>query len=706
MSREVSIDKLRNIGIIAHIDAGKTTVSERILFYTGKKHKIGEVHEGQAEMDWMEQEQERGITITAAATTCYWPLPKWLGGDNAMINIIDTPGHIDFTAEVQRSLRVLDGAVVVFDGMAGVEPQSETVWRQADKFKVPRMCFVNKMDKLGADFYKTLDSIKERLQSNAIAIQIPIGAEETFEGVIDLIKMKAFKHDDKLGKEVTESEIPAELKEKAEEWHAKMVEQIVETDDKLLEKYLSGEEITNEELEIALRNATLANKLNPILVGSALKNKGVQLMLDAVTAYLPSPVDVGETVGIDVKDEEKELIRKPEDDEPFCALAFKIAVDPFVGKLCFFRVYSGKLTAGSYVLNSSKDIKERIGRILRMHANHREEIKEVYAGEIAAAVGLSDTVTGNTLSDEANPIILESIQFPDPVIDIAIEPKTKEDQDKLANALKRLAEEDPTFVVRSDEETGQTLIAGMGELHLEVLVDRMKREFAVEANVGQPRVAYRETIQKEAKAESKFIRQTGGRGQYGHVLIDVKPLERGEGFKFVDNIVGGKIPKEYIPAVEKGIKEALGRGIIAGYPVSDLEVSLYDGSYHEVDSSEVAFQIAGSLAIQDAVKKADPIILEPVMKIEVVMPDEFMGDVSGDLNSRRGQILSMSDRGNLKVIDARVPLSEVFGYATTLRSITSGRASFVMEIDNYEIVPPHVAEKIIGSFNSAKEEKN
>jgi elongation factor G len=704
MARETSIDKLRNIGIIAHIDAGKTTVTERVLFYTGKKHKIGEVHEGQAEMDWMEQEQERGITITAAATTCYWPLPKWIDKDNAMINIIDTPGHIDFTAEVQRSLRVLDGGVVVFDGMAGVEPQSETVWRQADKFNVPRICFINKMDKLGADFYKALDSIIERLQAKAIAVQIPIGAEETFEGVIDLFEMKAYKADDVLGKDVSESEIPKDLKEKATEWRNKMIEAIVETDDTLLDKYLNGEEINNVDLQKALRVATIENKANPILVGSALKNKGVQLLLDAVTAYLPSPKDVGEITGHDLKDEENKLTRKPLDDEPFAALAFKIAVDPFVGKLCFFRVYSGKLEAGSYIINSTNGKKERIGRILRMHANHREDIKEVYAGEIAAAVGLSNTVTGNTLCDEKNPIILESINFPDPVISIAIEPKTKVDQDKLANALKRLAEEDPTFVVSSDEETAQTLISGMGELHLEVLVERMKREFDVEANVGQPRVAYRETISKDAKAESKFIRQTGGRGQYGHVLLEVKPLERGEGFKFVDSIVGGKIPKEFIPAVEKGVKEAMGRGVIAGYPVSDMEVSLYDGSYHDVDSSEVAFQIAGSLALQDAVKKASPIILEPIMKLEVITSQEFMGDVTGDLNSRRGQILSMDDRGNLKVIDAKVPLAEMFGYATTLRSLTSGRASFVMEIDKYEPVPNHVAEKIIGKFTKEKEE--
>lgn len=704
--REYKIENLRNIGIIAHIDAGKTTVSERILYYTGKKHKIGETHEGQADMDWMEQEQERGITITAAATTCFWSLPDWIEkNQKAMINIIDTPGHIDFTVEVQRSLRVLDGAVVVFDGMAGVEPQSETVWRQAEKFKVPRMCFINKMDKLGADFYKSFDSLISRLEAKAVAIQLPIGAEDTFEGLIDLFKMKAYKFGGKLGETLEEQEIPEDMKEKANEWRDKMIEKIVETDDELLEKYLGGEEIANEDLQKALRKATIANKINPVLVGSALKNIGVQKMLDAVTAYLPSPLDVGEVKGHDTKDEEKEIIRKPSDNEPFAALAFKIAVDPYVGKLCFFRVYSGKLEAGSYIYNSSTNKKERIGRILRMHANSREDVKEIYAGEIGAAVGLSNTVTGNTLCDEKNPLLLESIDFPEPVISIAIEPKTKADQDKLGEALKRLAEEDPTFVVSSDEETAQTLIAGMGELHLEVLVDRMKREFGVEANVGQPRVAYRETITKPEKAESKFIRQTGGRGQYGHVLIEVNPRERGQGVEFVDKVVGGKIPREFIPAAEKGILEALNRGVIAGYPVTDIEVVLYDGSYHEVDSSEVAFQIAGSMAVQDGVKKAGPILLEPIMKVEVVTPEQFMGDVTGDLNSRRGQIMQMIDNGNLKVINAKVPLAEMFGYATSLRSLTSGRASFVMEIDEYAQVPSNVAEKIIGVHNSEKENK-
>jgi elongation factor G len=704
MERDYPIENTRNIGIIAHIDAGKTTVTERVLYYTGKNYKIGEVHEGLATMDWMEQEKERGITITAAATTCFWPQPAWLNSEkqNARINIIDTPGHIDFTVEVQRSLRVLDGAVVVFDANAGVEPQSETVWRQANKFKVPKIAFLNKMDKIGANFEKSFDSIVDRLKANAVALQIPVGCENTFEGLIDLFKMKKITFGGKLGEKLKEEEIPENLKAQAKEYREKMIEKIAETNDELTEKYLGGKEITELELQKALRLATIANKINPVLVGSALKNKGVQQMLDAVVAYLPSPSDVPAVVGHDPRDEEAEIERKADDAEPFSALVFKIASDPFVGKLSFFRVYSGTLKAGSYVLNTNNDTKERIGRIVRLHANHREEVSEVFSGDIAAAVGLKATITGNTLSDEAKEIRLESINFPDPVISIAIEPKTKADQDKLSQSLKRLTEEDPTFRVHTDEETGETIIEGMGELHLEIIVDRMKREFNVEANVGRPQVAYKETILSDVKAEGKFIRQSGGRGQYGHVLIEVKPLERGKGFEFVDKIVGGKIPKEYIPATEKGIFQAMQKGVIAGYPVVDLQATLYDGSFHDVDSSEIAFQIAGSMALQSAVKKASPVLLEPVMKTEVVTPDEFMGDVTGDLNSKRAQIVQIEDRDDIKVIDCFVPLAEMFGYATSVRSLTSGRASFTMEFDHYDQVPKHVEEKIIGTREKAE----
>jgi len=698
MAREYSLNDTRNIGIIAHIDAGKTTVSERVLFYTGKKHKIGEVHEGEAEMDWMEQEKERGITITSAATTCFWTLPNFLGGDGkklARINIIDTPGHIDFTAEVQRSLRVLDGAVVVFDGVAGVEPQSETVWRQADKFKVPRICFINKMDRMGADFYRSYRSILDRLGTHAVPIQLPIGAESNFKGIIDLIKNKALLFKDDLGKEIEITDIPEDMIKDTETYRNQMIEKIAETDDVLLEKYLGGHVLTEDEMYKALRYATIESKIVPVLTGSALKNKGVQNMLDAVISYLPSPIDIPPVNGHDVSDPEKILERKADDSEPFSALGFKIATDPFVGTLTFFRVYSGVLKAGSYVLNSSKGEKERIGRILRMHANHREDVSEVFAGEIAAAVGLKYTTTGDTLCDEKSPVILEKIEFPEPVISVAIEPKTKADQEKMGIALQKLAQEDPTFRIKSDQEINQTLISGMGELHLEIIVDRMKREFKVEANVGRPQVAYKETILANAKAEGKYIRQTGGRGQYGHVWLDISPKARGEGFEFIDKIVGGVIPREFIPPVQKGVKEALDRGVIAGYPLVDVSVTLYDGSYHDVDSSEMSFQIAGSMALQAAVKKAKPILLEPIMKVEVVTPEDFFGDVMGDLNSKRGRIEGTTERGMAKVIDAKVPLAEMFGYATQLRSMTQGRATYTMEFDHYEQVPTNIANLII-----------
>jgi len=688
MPREYSLENTRNIGIIAHIDAGKTTVTERVLFYTGRKHKIGEVHEGEAEMDWMEQERERGITITSAATTCFW--------NDKRINIIDTPGHVDFTAEVERSLRVLDGGVVVFDGVAGVEPQSETVWHQADKYSVPRLAFINKMDRTGADFEADVASIHERLTKDAYPIQLPIGSAETFTGVIDLLKQKAYIYNDDLGVNVEEIDIPEDMKAKADEARGKVIEAIVENDEQLMNKYLAGEEIPIDDLKKVLRKATIDNKIVPVLVGSALKNKGVQLMLDAVVDYLPNPLEVPALQGTDPKDEEKQIEIKASDDEPFAALAFKIATDPFVGKLAFIRIYSGVLKSGSYVLNTSTGEKERIGRIVRMHANHREEVEEVYAGEIAAAIGLKNTFTGHTLCDESRPVVLEVITFPEPVISMAIEPKTKADQEKMGIALQKLSEEDPTFRVRTDEETMQTVISGMGELHLEILVDRMKREFNVEASTGKPQVAYKESIKKTAEAEGKYIRQSGGRGQYGHCWLRVEPRERGEGFEFSDEIKGGVIPREYVPAIEKGIKEALDKGVLAGYPVIDVKVTCYDGSYHEVDSSEGAFKIAGSMALQAATKKAELALLEPVMKVEVVTPEQFMGDVVGDLNSKRAQINEMKDRGNTKVIDADVPLSEMFGYATTLRSVTQGRASYSMEFSHYAEMPSNVFNKIIG----------
>jgi elongation factor G len=690
MPRQIPIEKIRNIGIIAHIDAGKTTVTERVLFYTGKKHKIGEVHEGEAEMDWMEQEKERGITITAAATTCQWR--------DCQINIIDTPGHIDFTVEVQRSLRVLDGAVVVFDGVAGVEPQSETVWHQADKFKVPRFCFINKLDRMGASFEKSFQSIVERLTPRAVAIQFPIGIEENLEGVVDLLKMKAVRFEGEKGEKIAEGEIPENLKERAKEMRHQLLEKIVEQNEELMQKYLAGREIETEELKRVLRQAVIDSSLVPVLCGSALKNKGVQLMLDAVVDYLPSPVDLPPVEGFDVKDETQKLFRHPKDDESFAALAFKVASDPFVGQLTFFRIYSGTLNAGSYVLNSVSGEKERIGRILRMYAKHREEVKEMYAGEIAATVGLKKTSTGDTLCDLDHPIILEKISFPEPVISLAIEPKTKADQEKMGLALKRLSEEDPTFKIKSDFETGQTIISGMGELHLEIIVDRMLREFRVEANVGKPQVAYKETIKGTAEAEGKYIRQSGGRGQYGHVWLRVEPKERGEGFEFLNEIKGGVIPNEFIPAVEKGVKEAKDKGVLAGYPLVDLDVALYDGSYHEVDSSEIAFKIAASTALQEAVRRAKLVLLEPVMKLQVITPEQFMGDVIGDLNSKRGRIEKMEDRGEgvarVKVIDVQVPLSEMFGYATALRSMTQGRANFTMEFDHYAEVPPNITQQI------------
>jgi elongation factor G len=693
MAREYTLEQTRNIGIIAHIDAGKTTVTERILFYTGRTHKIGEVHEGEATMDWMEQEQERGITITSAATTCFWR--------DHRINIIDTPGHVDFTVEVERSLRVLDGGVTVFDGVAGVEPQSETVWRQADKYNVPRICFINKLDRTGADFHADMKSIWDRLSRKAVAIQLPIGAEANFKGVIDLIEQKAYLFKDDLGKEVEEADIPVDMKAEADKFRATMVERIAETDEDLTMKFLEGEDISVDELKIALRKATLQGEIYPVLCGSALKNKGVQQLLDAVNAYLPSPLDVGSVKGTDPKTGD-EIERQPSDDEPFSALAFKIAADPFVGKLAFFRVYSGTLKSGSYILNASTGEKERIGRILRMHANSREEVSEVFAGEIAAAVGLKNTVTGHTLCDPAHPIILESITFPEPVIQIAIEPKTKADQEKMSIALQRLAEEDPTFRVQSDHETGQTLISGMGELHLDIIVDRMKREFKVEANIGRPQVAYRETIKKTTEVEGKFVRQSGGRGQYGHVWLELSPQEPGKGYEFENAIVGGVIPREYINPVDQGIQEAMQNGVLAGYPVVDIKAKLYDGSYHDVDSSEMAFKIAGSMALQSGVKQADPILLEPIMKVEVTTPEEFMGDVIGDLNSKRGRIEKMEDRGQAKVVNAFVPLAEMFGYTTTLRSMTQGRAASSMEFDHYEEVPPNVAQEIIGKHAGAK----
>ena len=690
MPRLYPLVRTRNIGIIAHIDAGKTTVTERILFYTKKIYKLGEVHEGAATMDWMPQEQERGITITAAATTAFW-------GDHR-INIIDTPGHVDFTVEVERSLRVLDGAVVVFDGVAGVEPQSETVWRQADRYGVPRFCFINKLDRTGADFWRGVDSIKERLGANAVPVQVPIGREEGFLGVIDLVRMKAVYYRDDLGNQIEVTDIPAELLADAQVHHTHLVEAVAEMDDELTHKYLEGHEFTEEELKRGLRLGTLQNRIVPVLTGSALKNKGIQAVLDAVVDYLPSPLDVPPMIGLDPRTG-REVLRTVSDDEPFSALVFKIAADPFVGKLAFFRVYSGRLTSGSYVLNATKGKKERLGRILQMHANHREEIDAVYAGDIAAAVGLKESFTGDTLSDPDHPVILESMTFPEPVIEVAIEPKTKADQDKLGVALQRLAEEDPTFRVQTNEETGQTLIAGMGELHLDVLVDRMVREFHVAANVGKPQVSYRETIRRAAEGNGRYVRQTGGKGQYGHAVIKLEPNEKGAGYQFIDKIVGGTIPREYIKPVDAGIREALQTGIYAGYPVVDVKVTLHDGSFHEVDSSEMAFKIAGSLAIKDAFQRADPVILEPVMKVEATMPEAFMGDVIGDLNSRRGHIDAMEARGEgqhrTQVVRAFVPLAQMFGYATDLRSMTQGRATYSMEFSHYAEVPSSITSELV-----------
>lgn len=693
MAREYSLEKTRNIGIIAHIDAGKTTVTERILFYTGRKHKIGEVHEGQAEMDWMEQERERGITITSAATTCFWA-PRSDDQKKARINIIDTPGHVDFTVEVERSLRVLDGGVVVFDGVAGVEPQSETVWRQADKYKVPRICFINKLDRTGADFFRSYDSILQRLGPRAIPVQIPIGSEDNFKGLVDLVRMKAFIFAEDSSKNAKEEEIPSEMVDDAKSWRVKLVEKVAETNEKYLEKYLETGDLDEQSLVEGIRSATISNEIVPVLTGSALKNKGVQLLLDAVVDYLPSPLDVPPIKATKPNSDEEVEIHTT-DEDPFCALAFKVATDPFVGRLTFVRVYSGVLEAGSYIVNATTSEKERVGRILRMHANHREDVETAYSGEIVAIVGLKNTTTGDTLCVQNKIVRLESIEFPEPVIEIAIEPKTKADQARMGMALSKLAEEDPTFRVKTDQETNQTLIAGMGELHLEIIVDRLKREFKVDANVGAPQVAYRETITASTKAEGKFVRQSGGRGQYGHVLIEVSPKDRGEGNVFVNKIFGGAIPKEFIPAAQKGIMQALDKGIIAGFPVIDVNVVLYDGSYHDVDSSELAFQIAGSMAVQEGVKKASPVLLEPIMKVEAVTPEEFMGDVLGDLNSKRAQIGTVEDRGNAKAIPAYVPLGEMFGYATSLRSITQGRASYTMEFDRYEVVPKNIADKLI-----------
>ena len=690
MAREFSLAKTRNIGIMAHIDAGKTTTTERILYYTGIVHKIGEVHEGAATMDWMEQEQERGITITSAATTCQWKEHR--------INIIDTPGHVDFTVEVERSLRVLDGSVAVFSAKGGVEPQSETVWRQASNYGVPRIAYVNKMDTVGADFFNVVDMMKSRLGANSVAIQVPIGSEDTFKGIIDLMTMKAeiYLSDD--GKEFEITEIPAEYQEVAEARREMMIDAIAETDDDIMMKYLEGEEITEEELKAALRKAVIANQLFPVLCGSSYKNKGVQMLLDAVVDYMPAPIDIPAIKGV-VPGSEEETTRPSSDEEPFSALAFKIMADPYVGKLAFFRVYSGTLESGSYVFNSTKGKKERIGRILQMHANSRKEIERVYSGDIAAAVGLKDTTTGDTLCDEKNPVILESMEFPEPVISVAVEPKTKADQEKMGTALARLAEEDPTFKVRTDEETGQTIISGMGELHLDIIVDRMNREFKVDCNVGKPQVAYRETIRKAVKAEGKFVRQSGGRGQYGHCWLELIPQEPGAGFEFENKVVGGAIPREYIGPVENGVKEAMESGVIAGYPMVDIKVIVFDGSYHDVDSNEMAFKIAGSMGFKEGARKADPALLEPYMSVEVDVPEEYMGDVIGDLNSRRGRMDGMEARNGNQHIKAYVPLSEMFGYATDLRSKTQGRGNYSMTFDHYEEVPKKIAEEIQAKKN-------
>ncbi|MDD4996215.1 MAG: elongation factor G [Patescibacteria group bacterium] len=693
MVEEFSLEKTRNIGIIAHIDAGKTTVSERILYYTGKKHKIGEVHEGQAEMDWMIQERERGVTITSAATTVFWT-PQ--GGEKTRINLIDTPGHIDFTAEVQRSLRVLDGGVVVFDGVAGVEPQSETVYHQAEKFKVPLIAFINKMDRMGANFYTDIDSIHERLTTHAYPIQLPIGAESDFKGIIDLFHRKAFIYLDEMGKEIKEEEIPTDLKNQAEKFRHNLIEAIVEHDEKLMSEYLAGQEPEISELKKVLRQLVIQGKMMPILCGSALKNKGVQLLLDAICEYLPSPLEVPPVEGFVPGSEEKQ-IKHADFKEPLAALAFKIATDPYVGRLCYLRVYSGILKAGSYILNATTKNKERVGRIVQMHANQRQEIQEIRAGDIAAIVGIKNTTTGDTICDPDHPIILESIEFPEPVISVAIEPKSKPDQEKMGLAISKLTEEDPTFKVRTDEETGQTIISGMGELHLEIIVDRLNREFNVNANVGQPRVAYKETIDSLIESEGKYIHQSGGRGQYGHCWLRLEPLERGKGFEFVDEIKGGVIPREYIPAIKKGIIEAMDSGVLAGYPLVDMRVAVYDGSFHEVDSSEAAFKVAASRAVRDGVQRANPILLEPIMKVEVVVPEKFLGEVIGDLNSRRAQVQGTKNRGQIKLIDAFVPLGEMFGYTTALRSVTEGRGSSTMEFSHYAPVPRNIQENIIGN---------
>ena len=690
MPRQFSLENTRNIGIMAHIDAGKTTTTERILFYTGRVHKLGETHEGAATMDWMEQEQERGITITSAATTAQWR--------NNRVNIIDTPGHVDFTVEVERSLRVLDGSVTLFCAKGGVEPQSETVWRQADRYNVPRIAYVNKMDIMGADFFNCVNMMRERLQANAIPIQLPIGKEDNFAGIIDLVKMKAYFYMDNLGKDIQEKDIPDDMRELAEECRNNLIESIADQDEELMMKYLEGEELTEDEIKKGIRKATISVKIIPVACGSSYRNKGVQRLLDAVVDYMPSPLDVPAIKGVSV-DGENEIERLSDDNQPFSALAFKIMADPFVGKLCFFRVYSGKLSSGSYVLNATKGKRERVGRILQMHANHREELQTVYAGDIAAAVGLKDTTTGDTLCEEANPVILESMDFPEPVISVAIEPKTKAGQDKMGIALQKLAEEDPTFRTYTDTETGQTIIEGMGELHLEIIVDRMLREFKVEANVGNPQVAYKETIRKTVKSEGKFVRQSGGRGQYGHCWIEIEPREPGAGYEFVSKIVGGVVPKEYIAPIDAGIQDAMNNGVLGGYPVVDVKITLYDGSYHEVDSSEMAFKVAGSMAFKDGMRKADPVILEPI--ISVTIPEDYMGDVMGDLNSRRGRIEGMEARNGAQVITANVPLSEMFGYATTLRSKSQGRGVFSMQISHFEEVPRNIQESIING-RSAK----
>ena len=701
MPRKVSLEMTRNIGIMAHIDAGKTTTTERILYYTGVNHKIGETHDGAATMDWMAQEQERGITITSAATTCYWSHTELLSDPAAAkknrhrINIIDTPGHVDFTVEVERSLRVLDGSVTVLCAKGGVEPQSETVWRQADKYRVPRMAYVNKMDIMGADFYRVVKMMRERLKCNAVPIQLPIGKEDDFKGIIDLIDMTADIYYDDMGTDIRVEPIPEDMKELAEQYRAELLEAVAEGDEELMMKYLEGEELTREEIKKALRHETIDNTIVPVTCGTSYRNKGVQKLLDAIVDYMPAPTDIEDIKGTDPKTGE-ETSRPSADDAPFSALAFKIATDPFVGKLCFFRVYSGHLTTGSSVLNSTKNVKERIGRILQMHANHREDIEEVFSGDIEAAVGLKNTTTGDTLCDEKAPIILESMEFPEPVIRVAIEPKTKAGQEKMTMGLIKLAEEDPTFKTYTDEETGQTIIAGMGELHLEIIVDRLLREFKVDANVGKPQVAYRETAGHDVeKAEGKFVRQSGGRGQYGHAVIKLEKMEEGFGYEFVNAIVGGVVPKEYIPSIDKGIQEALNTGVIAGFPVLDVKVTLFDGSYHEVDSSEAAFKIAGSMAIKDALKKSDPQLLEPIMAVEVETPEQYMGDVMGNLSGRRGKIEGMEDRKNSKLIRAKVPLGEMFGYATDLRSQTQGRASYTMQFDSYEPAPKSIVDEVM-----------